>query len=60
MALPHPILRDTKLASPSPIINRLLEMMFDPETSLNDLSDTLATDASLSARTLSAANAAFS
>ena len=60
MALPHPILRDTQLASPSPVINRLLEMMFDPDTSLNDLADTLSTDASLSARTLAAANAAFS
>ena len=60
MALPHPILRNTKLTTPSPIINRLLEMMFDPETSLKDLADTLSTDASLTARTLAAANAAFS
>ncbi len=60
MAIPHPILRDTPLAAPSPIINRLLEMMFDPDTSLDDLADTLSTDASLSARTLAAANAAFS
>ena len=60
MALPHSIVRDTTLASPSPVINRLLEMMFDPATSLNDLAVTLSTDASLSARTLSAANAAFS
>jgi putative nucleotidyltransferase with HDIG domain len=35
-------------------------MIFDPETSLNDLADTLSTEASLSARTLAAANAAFS
>ncbi len=60
MTLPHPIVRETTLASPSPIINRLIEMMFDSATSLNDLADTLSTDAALSARTLSAANAAFS
>ncbi len=60
MTLPHPIVRETNLASPSPIINRLFEMMFDPATSLSDLADTLSTDAALSARTLSAANAAFS
>jgi putative nucleotidyltransferase with HDIG domain len=35
-------------------------MMFDPETALDDLAATLATDASLSARSLAAANAAFS
>lgn len=60
MTLPHPIIRDATLASPSPVINRLFEMMFDPATSLNDLAATLSTDASLSARTLAAANAAFS
>jgi putative nucleotidyltransferase with HDIG domain len=60
MALPHPIVRETILASPSPIINRLIEMLFDPSTSLNDLAATLSTDAALSARALSAANAAFS
>jgi putative nucleotidyltransferase with HDIG domain len=60
MTLPHPILRNTQLASPSPVINHLLEMMFDPETSLDDLAEILSTDASLSARTLAAANAAFS
>jgi HD-like signal output (HDOD) protein len=60
MALPHPIVRKTSLASPSPIINRLIEMLFDPSTSLNDLAATLSTDAALSARALGAANAAFS
>jgi putative nucleotidyltransferase with HDIG domain len=60
MTLPHPLIKDTKLATPSPIVNHLLEMMFDPETSLNDLADAISTDASLSARTLAAANAAFS
>jgi HD-like signal output (HDOD) protein len=60
MSLPHPIVRDTKLSSPSPVINRLIEMMFEPTTSLDDLAATLSADASLSARTLSVANAAFS
>jgi glutamine synthetase len=60
MTLPHPLIKDSKLATPSPIINHLLEMMFDPETSLNNLADAISTDAALSARTLAAANAAFS
>lgn len=60
MTLTHEIARVANLTSPSPIINRLVDMLFDPATSLNDLADTLATDAALSARTLSAANAAFS
>jgi HD-like signal output (HDOD) protein len=60
MTLPHPIVRETKLTSPSPVIHRLFEMMFNPAVSLADLADTLSTDSSLTARTLSAANAAFS
>ncbi len=60
MTLPHPIVRETNLASPSPIVLRLFEMMFEPATSLSDLANTLSTDAGLTARTLSAANAAFS
>ncbi len=60
MTLPHSIVRTATLATPSPTINRLIEMMFDPNTSLNDLAETLATDATMSVRTLSAANAAFS
>lgn len=60
MTLPHKIVREATLCTPSPIINHLFEMMFDPGTSLNDLADTLSTDAALSTRTLSAANAAFS
>jgi HD-like signal output (HDOD) protein len=60
MTLPHPIVRSTKLTSPSPVVNRLLEMILDPAVALNDLADTLSTDACLSARALSAANAAFS
>jgi HD-like signal output (HDOD) protein len=60
MPLPHPIIRDAKLSSPSPVIHRLIEMMFEPTSSLDDLAATLSVDASLSARTLSVANAAFS
>ncbi len=60
MALSHPIVRETTLASPSPVVLRLFEMMFEPATSLTDLAATLSTDAGLTARTLSAANAAFS
>jgi putative nucleotidyltransferase with HDIG domain len=60
MALPHPIIREAPLASPSPIINRLIEMLFDPSASINDLATTLSTDAALSARALGAANAALS
>jgi putative nucleotidyltransferase with HDIG domain len=60
MTIPHSLARETTLPSPSPIIHHLIEMLFDPSTSLKDLADTLSTDASLSARTLSAANAAFS
>jgi HD-like signal output (HDOD) protein len=60
MTLPHPIVRTATLATPSPTINQLIEMMFDPSTSLNDLAETLSTDATMSVRALSAANAAFS
>ncbi len=60
MTLPHKIVREATLSAPSPIIDHLFEMMFDPDTSLNDLAETLSTDAALSSRTLSAANAAFS
>lgn len=60
MTLPHPIITTATLTAPSPIINHLFEMMFDPNTTLKALAATLSTDAALSARTLSAANAAFS
>lgn len=60
MALNNIIVREADLPSPSPVIYRLFEMMFDPATSLDDLAHTLSSDAGLSARTLRAANAAFS
>ncbi|MCU7852581.1 MAG: HDOD domain-containing protein [Candidatus Thiodiazotropha sp. (ex Monitilora ramsayi)] len=60
MTLPHTIVREADLPSPSPILNHLFDMMFDPNTSLDDLADTISTDAGLSARTLRSANAAFS
>ncbi len=60
MALPHPIVRESTLASPSPVVLRLFEMMFEPATSLTGLAATLSTDAALTARTLSTANAAYS
>jgi putative nucleotidyltransferase with HDIG domain len=60
MTLPNKIVLEANLPSPSPILNRLFEMMFEPGTSLDDLSDTISADASLSARTLRSANAAFS
>ncbi len=60
MTLPHKIVREANLPSPSPILNQLFEMMFEPNTALDDLADTISTDAGLSARTLRSANAAFS
>lgn len=60
MTLPNTIIREADIPSPSPVIHRLLEMMFAPETSLDDLAQALSSDAGLSARTLRAANAAFS
>ena len=60
MALPNIIVREADIPSPSPVVYRLFEMMFDPDTSLDDLARTLSSDAGLSARTLRAANAAYS
>ena len=60
MTLPHTIVREADLPSPSPILHHLFDMMFDPDTSLDNLADTVSTDAGLSARALRAANAAFS
>lgn len=60
MALTHIIVREADLPTPSQVIYHLFEMMFDESTSLDDLANTLATDAGLTARTLRSANAAFS
>jgi HD-like signal output (HDOD) protein len=60
MTPPNTIIQEADVPSPSPVIHRLLEMMFDPDTSLDDLALTLSSDAGLSARTLRAANAACS
>lgn len=60
MTLPNKIVLEANLPSPSPVLNRLFEMMFDPRTSLDHLADTISTDAGLSARALRSANAAFS
>lgn len=60
MTLANKIVRDADLPSPSPILARFFGMMFDPKCSLDELAQTIATDAGLSARTLRAANAAYS
>jgi putative nucleotidyltransferase with HDIG domain len=54
------IVRDADLPTPSPILHRLFDMMFDPNSSLENIAETISTDAGLSARALRVANAAFS
>ncbi len=54
------IIRDTNLPTPSPVLHRLFDMMFDPKSSLENIAETISTDAGLSARALHVANAAFS
>jgi putative nucleotidyltransferase with HDIG domain len=54
------IVTGADISTPSPVLHRLFDMMFDPNCSLEKIAETISTDTGLSARTLHVANAAFS
>jgi putative nucleotidyltransferase with HDIG domain len=54
------IVREADLPTPSPVLHRLFDMMFDPNSSLENIAETISSDAGLSARAMHVANAAFS
>ncbi len=60
MFLPPHFIRHSTLPSPSPVLTRLYDLLFQRDTNIRELTDVMKGDASLTARVIRSANAAFS
>ncbi len=59
MLLPPRWIRDANLPTPSPVLHRLLDLLYQPDMCMEELAETIAVDAGLTTRTLRVANSAF-
>ena len=54
------LIRETNIPSTSPTLNHLFKLLFERDTSIDDIAEVISTDAGLSLKMLHCANAAFS
>lgn len=60
MSLPPSWIRNSNIPSPSPVLNQVFDVLYNPDMTMEDLADVISFDAGLTARTLRSANSAFS